>query len=157
MDDGRWRIDIKKFFLKSGGGKMNSKTEELLQRTFDFGVNCLQFLDKLPKTKVYGIITFQLEKASTSLGSNYEEAQSAESAKDFIHKVGIVLKESRESNYWLRILDKILADSKNDANLKKILTESFEFKKIFTSIKLTAEQNLDKKSSSIKHHPSNIK
>lgn len=41
---------------------MNSKTEELLQRTFDFGVNCLQFLDKLPKTKVYGIITFQLGK-----------------------------------------------------------------------------------------------
>ena len=136
---------------------MNSKTEELLQRTFDFGVNCLLFLEELPKTKVYGIITFQLGKASTSLGSNYEEAQSAESAKDFIYKVGIVLKESRESNYWLRILDKILSDSKKDENFKNILKESFELKKIFTSIKLTAEQNLDKKTSSIKHKPSNIR
>jgi four helix bundle protein len=135
---------------------MNSKTEELLQGTFDFGVNCLLFLEQLPKTKVYGIITFQLGKASTSLGSNYEEAQAAESSRDFIHKIGIVAKESRESNYWLRILDRILTGSKKDQNFKKILKESFEFKKIFTSIKLTAEQNFNRKTSSIKHHPSNI-
>lgn len=48
---------------------MNSKTEELLNRTFDFGVNCLRFLETLSKSKIYAIVTFQLAKASTSVGS----------------------------------------------------------------------------------------
>ena len=123
---------------------MNPKTEELLNRTFEFGVNCLLFLESLPKTKVNAVITFQLAKASTSIGSNYEEAQGAESSKDFIHKIGVVLKESRESNYWLRVLDAILKDEFKNSNFKFLLKESFDFKKIFTSIKLTAQQNLNK-------------
>jgi four helix bundle protein len=125
--------------------KMNSKTEELLYRTFDFGVNCLLFLEALPKSKMYAIITFQLGKASTSMGANYEEAQSAESGKDFVHKIGVVLKESRESNYWLRVLNAVLIEPKKVDKFKSILNESFELKKIFTSIKLTAQQNLDKR------------
>ena len=75
---------------------MNPKTEELLERTFLFGVDTLNFLLKLPNNKVYSIIIYQLAKASTSAGSNYEEAQAAESKRDFSHKVGIVLKEVRE-------------------------------------------------------------
>ncbi len=90
---------------------MNPKTEELLKRIFEFGVKCLLFLESLPKSKVNAVVTYQLAKASKSIGSNYEEAQAAESSKDFIHKIGVVLKESRESNYWLRVLDAIL---KND-------------------------------------------
>ncbi len=103
------------------------------------------FLESLPKSKVFAVITFQLAKASTSMGANYEEAQSAELGKDFVHKIGVVLKEARESNYWLRVLNAILIDSKKNEKLKNILNESFELKKIFTSIKLTAQQNLDKR------------
>ena len=124
---------------------MNPKTEELLKRTFDFGVNCLLFLESLPKTKVNAVVKFQLAKASTSLGSNYEEAQGAESSNDFIHKIGIVLKETRESNYWLRVLNAILSDSYKDIMFKNLLSESSDLKKIFISIKLTAQQNLKKK------------
>jgi four helix bundle protein len=47
----------------------------------------------LPSNKVYSVIIYQLAKASTSTGSNYEEAQAAESKKDFTHKVGIVLRD----------------------------------------------------------------
>lgn len=83
-----------------------------------------------------------MAKASTSIGSNYEEAQAAESSKDFIDKIGVVLKESRESNYWLRVLDAILNDDFKRSEFKLLLKESFDFKKIFTSIKLTAQQNL---------------
>jgi hypothetical protein len=53
---------------------MNPKTEELLERTFLFGVDTLNFLLKLPNNKVYSIIIYQLAKASTSTYSNYEEA-----------------------------------------------------------------------------------
>jgi four helix bundle protein len=87
MDDG---LEIKK--------TMNPKTEELLERTFRFGINCLKFLNGLPKTKINSVIVYQLAKSSTSIGSNYEEAQAAESCKDFVHKIEIVSKEARESN-----------------------------------------------------------
>jgi four helix bundle protein len=146
MFDGKWMMELNnQISIKIMEGKMNSKTEELLNRTFDFGVNCLLFLEALPKGKMYSIITFQLGKASTSMGANYEEAQSAESGKDFIHKIGVVLKEARESNYWLRVLNAILSDSSKSEKFKNILKESFELKKIFTSIKLTAQQNLTKR------------
>lgn len=123
---------------------MNPKTEELLKRTFEFGVKCLLFLESLPKTKVNAVITYQLAKAATSIGSNYEEAQAAESSKDFIHKIGVVLKESRESNYWLRVLNAILKNDYKNSEFDFLLKESFDFKKIFSSIKLTAQQNLNK-------------
>jgi len=123
---------------------MNPKTEELLKRTFEFGIKCLLFLESLPKTKVNAVITYQLAKAATSVGSNYEEAQAAESPKDFIHKIGIVLKESRECNYWLRVLDAILKKEYKNSDFEFLLKESFDFKKIYTSIKLTAQQNLNK-------------
>ena len=124
---------------------MNPKTEELLKRTFEFGVRCFLFLETLPKSKVNDVITIQLAKASTSLGSNYEEAHGAESAKDFIYKVGIILKDTNESNYWLRVLNAILPNKFKTDEFEYLLKESFEFKKMFTSIKLTAQQNLNKK------------
>lgn len=54
---------------------MNPKTEELLERTFQFGVDTLKFLMSLPKDKVFGIIVYQLGKSSTSSGSNYSPRQ----------------------------------------------------------------------------------
>ncbi len=125
---------------------MNPKTEELLDRTFRFGVNCLKFLEDLPKKKIYSIIAYQLAKSSTSMGSNYEEAQAAESTKDFVHKIGIVSKEARESNYWLRVLKEILTDSQMNEGFQFIFTESLELKKIFAAIKLTAQKKLKKES-----------
>jgi four helix bundle protein len=46
----------------------------------------------------------QYLRAGTSIGANIEEAQSAESRSDFIHKYGIAQKEAKESLYWLRLL-----------------------------------------------------
>jgi four helix bundle protein len=47
----------------------------------------------------------QLWRAVTSAGANYEEARSAESRADFIHKVRVATKELREAHYWLRVVD----------------------------------------------------
>ncbi len=119
---------------------MNPKIEELLLRVFDFGIDTLKFLFNLPKNKIYDIIIFQLAKASTSSGSNYEEAQAAESKKDFIHKIGIVLKEIRESNYWFRILSAIPPKNCSKSELERLLNESLELRKIFTTIKLNSDK-----------------
>ncbi len=119
---------------------MNPKTEQLLDRTFAFGVDTLNFLLKIPNNKVYAIIIYQLAKSSTSSGANYEEAQAAESKKDFTHKIGVVLKEVRESNYWYRVLDALLPNSNSNKELQRLLNESLELRKIFTTIKLNSDK-----------------
>jgi len=124
---------------------MNSKTEELLQRTFLFGVNTLKFLNTLPHTIANKVIIYQLAKSSTSIGANYEESQAAESKEDFVHKIGIVSKEARESKFWFRVLNELLNDEKQKAQVKILLEESEQLCKIFTSIKLTSQENKKKK------------
>lgn len=47
---------------------------------------------------------WQLLRSGTSVGANVEEAQAAQSRRDFISKNNIALKEARESHYWLRLL-----------------------------------------------------
>jgi four helix bundle protein len=49
----------------------------------------------------------QLLKCGTSPGANYEEARGAESRGDFIHKLGIVLKELKESRFWLKVIKEV--------------------------------------------------
>ena len=124
---------------------MNSKTEELLQRTFSFGVNTLKFLNTLSNTIANKVIIYQLAKSSTSIGANYEESQAAESKDDFIHKIGIVSKEARESRFWLKLLNELLTDSKPKKELEILSEESEQLCKIFTSIKLTSQENKKKK------------
>jgi four helix bundle protein len=81
------------------------KNNDLLERTFNFGVNCLKFLRKLPNDAESKLIRYQLGKSSTSLGANYEESQAGSSRADFKNKVKIALREARETHYWLRILE----------------------------------------------------
>lgn len=108
------------------------KENDLLDRTFNFGVRCLKHLRTFPDTSEYSIIKHQLGKSSTWIGANYEEAQAGSSKSDFKNKVRISLKEARESNYWLRVL-KALQDEEND-ELNYLTQESNEIKKILASI-----------------------
>lgn len=105
--------------------------EGLGNRLFEFAVQVIKYCRKLPKSKEYEIIKYQLIKSSTSSGANYEEAQGAISKPDFYNKINISLKEMRESNYWLRIIIEI---SEDDNELKYLLNESEELKKILGAI-----------------------
>ncbi len=78
---------------------MNAKTQELLDRTFTFGVNTLKFLNELPENIVLRVPKRQLARSATSIGANYEEAQAASSKRDFTYKVTIVVREARETHY----------------------------------------------------------
>ena len=75
--------------------------EGLGDRLFRFAIDALTFLGSLPKNSEAQIIRYQLAKASSSSGANYEEAQAASSKADFSNKMKIVLREMRESNYPL--------------------------------------------------------
>jgi four helix bundle protein len=101
------------------------------KRLFDFAIRVIEFCRKLPKGKEYDIIKTQLIKSSSSAGANYEEAQGAISKRDFINKINISLKEIREANFWLRIINGI---TKSESELTLLIKESEELKKILGSI-----------------------
>ena len=81
---------------------------DLQKRLFRFSVEVIKEVRNLPNSKEYQVISYQLLKSATSVGANYEEAQGAVSKADFSNKVGIALKEIRETNYWIRILIELL-------------------------------------------------
>ncbi len=108
------------------------KENDLLTRTFTFGVNCLIFLRTLPNDPESKLIRFQLGKSATSIGANYEESQAGSSKADFRNKVKIALREARESNFWLRILEKL--DHYDSEEFKILLKESTELKHILGAI-----------------------
>jgi four helix bundle protein len=108
------------------------KPNDLLERTFNFGVETLKLIRNLPKDSEYTIIRYQLGKSATSVGANYEESQAGSSKADFKNKVRIALKEARESNYWLRVI-KALGELEN-SKLDNLLQESKEIKNILAAI-----------------------
>ena len=108
------------------------RENDLLERSFNFGVDCIRFLRTLPREPEYAVIRYQLIKSSTSSGANYEESQAGSSRADFKNKVRIALKEARESNYWLRVIKKL--NDISSPELDRLLQESLELKNIFAAI-----------------------
>ena len=104
---------------------------ELQERLFRFAIDVIKMLRLLKGGSELFVIKPQLIKSSTSSGANYEEAQGAVSKADFGNKVGISLKEMRESNYWLRILKELYSNNPEILRLEK---ESSELKNILGSI-----------------------
>ena len=80
--------------------------DNLSDRFEDWAVEIIKLSAKLSKTFVGRHIGGQLVRSATSAGANYEEACGGESRSDFIHKLQIVLKEMKESLYWLRLIFK---------------------------------------------------
>lgn len=83
---------------------MNEKTGQLSDRLLDFAVSVIKITEMLPNTVAGRHVGGQLVRAGTSAGSNYEEACGAESRSDFAHKMSIVLKELKESRFWLKLI-----------------------------------------------------
>ena len=107
---------------------------DLSDRLLKFAIDTIIFLRKLPYSEEMKIIKRQLIKSSTSSGANYEEAQGGSSKADFKNKVFISLKEMRESNYWLKVVEGISEKKDINVSLKKLISESEELKNILGSI-----------------------
>ena len=112
----------------------------ILEKTFDFSLRVIEIYKFLTEKKHEFIMSKQLLRSATSIGANCEEADSAQSHKDFISKMSISLKEARETRYWIRLLlkSKYLTD-------KNILDECEAIIKILTRILLTAGDNYKEK------------
>ena len=82
------------------------KGDDIEERLLEFAVRVGKAIDALPDTRLGRHIAGQLVRSGTSPAPNYAEACAAESKKDFIHKLAIVLKELRESSVWIRLIVK---------------------------------------------------
>jgi len=100
---------------------MENKKFDLEDRLIDFAIRISEVVEVLPNTKLGNHIGNQLIRCGTSPALNCGEAQSAESTKDFIHKLKIILKELRETRICLKIIQKkpLLKPEKMDCIIKE--------------------------------------
>jgi four helix bundle protein len=78
--------------------------DELSDRLLDFGVRVIRLAGALPRGVASRHVASQLLRSGTSCGANYEEARGGESHADFVHKLIVCWKESRERLYWLKLI-----------------------------------------------------
>ena len=114
------------------------KGNDIAERLEAFAVRVLEVGKTLPRTMPGRHVARQLLRCGTSPGANYEEARAAESKADFIHKLGIALKELRESRYWLRVIAR--AGLLPPARLSAILQEADELGMILGRSIVTARR-----------------
>ncbi len=110
----------------------NNSNYDLEERTAKFAEGIIDFVRTVGPDSVNKRIIEQLVGAAGSVGANYCEATEAESKKDFIHKVGIVKKELKESKHWLRLLAK--SNSERKEEIKRFWKEAHELLLIFSKI-----------------------
>jgi four helix bundle protein len=113
-----------------------TKAVKLEERLIDFAVRIIRHTAHLPKTPAGKHIAGQILRSGTSPAPNYGEARGAESRADFVHKLGIVLKELNETSIWLRVIDR--SEMLKKELLTGIVEECRELRRIFTASVATA-------------------
>ena len=114
----------------------NGRKFDLENRLLEFTIRIISVVECLPDTRVCNYLGGQLLRSGSSPALNYGEAQAAESKKDFIHKMKIILKELRETSICLTVLNQ-----KSFIEDASLVSESKELIAIFTKSIITAQTN----------------
>jgi len=120
---------------------INGYQIDLRKRLLDFAVNSIKFLMTLPKNKEFNVFSYQYSKSSTSIGANYEEAQSS-TYKEFVSKTRISLREANESLYFLKVMNEL--EIGDDVKRKELIGECTEIGRILGSIVSKAHKKIKK-------------
>lgn len=112
---------------------------DLRKRLIRFSVDIIKLLMTLPNKKELEVFKYQLSRSATSIGANFEEAQST-SFKEFVQKMRISLREANETRYWLQILSELNIGNPNQRT--ELLNESKEIALIFGSIVSKADRKI---------------
>ena len=117
-----------------------AKDRDLRQRTMAFAIAIGEFCETLPDNYKGRHVADQLFRAGTAVAANYRAACRGRSKPDFIAKLGTVIEESDETDFWLEFaaagrLIKVGTE-------QKLRVESNELTAIFTQSQITARRNL---------------
>lgn len=125
-------VNLEESKMKESDKSFSTKNT-ILTKSFKFSVRTIKVYKILIKRDNSLIPLFkQLLRSGTSIGANISEAQSAFTKKDFINKLGISLKESRETEYWLRLLRE--CDLLSEKEFNSLHFDCVEIIKLLTSI-----------------------
>ncbi len=119
---------------------MEKRKYDLEERLIDFVLLLDKITEELPSTRLANHLASQIVRSSTSPALNYGEAQSAESQRDFIHKMQVILKELRETKICLKII--IRKKYIDTYKTKPVLIENEELIAIFAQSVKTAKSKL---------------
>ena len=120
---------------------MNDEKQKIQDRTLSFAVRVVKLCKYLSEQSgVTRVLYKQLVRSGTSIGANIREAQSAQSERDFLHKLEIALKEARETEYWLILL--VEADLIKEQRIKLLRQECEEIIKILVVITRKIKQKI---------------
>jgi four helix bundle protein len=123
----------------------NGKNFDLEDRLLEYAAAVIRLVERVPRTQAGSHVAGQLLRSASSPLSNHGEAQAAESADDFIHKLSLCLKELKESRRWLRLI-KHVPLLKPESQVDPLLDETEQLIRIFsTSIRTAQKRKLDGK------------
>jgi four helix bundle protein len=123
---------------EGGAGDSGQRRFDLEERLLEYAVRIIRLVDALPASRAGRHAADQLLRCGTSPLANHGELQGAESRNDFIHKLGLCLKEIREARRWLRLVHRVplLKPSKVDP----LIAETESLIKIFAASIRTAKR-----------------
>ena len=121
---------------------MDRRGEDLEERLLDFAARVGRVVDALPNTRLGRHVAGQLIRCGTSPAPNYAEACAAESKRDFIHKLGVALKELRESRSWIQLILK--SELLPEPRMATLLDETEQLCSIVGKSIVTAKANQEK-------------
>lgn len=125
--------------------KVNEKSQPyknaVLEKSFNFSIRIIKLYKHIKqKDRDIEPLLKQVLRSGTSIGANITEAQSAYTKKDFINKLGISLKEARESEYWIKLLTATNhLDKSESASIQK---DCEELIKLLTTIIKSSKKNI---------------
>ncbi len=112
--------------------------DQLNNKSVRFAVRIVKLHYYLRKNHEF-VISNQIIRSGTSIGANINEANYGQSKADFISKLSIALKETAETEYWLKVI--YYSEMINDKMFESIITDCLEIKKMLISSLNTAKRN----------------
>jgi four helix bundle protein len=118
----------------------NPKRRDIQERAYAFACRIVRLnLYLAKKNNITRTLSAQILRCGTSIGANLQEADAAQSKRDFIAKGYIALKEARETHYWLRLL--VDCELVSCSRLSPLIQEANELVAILSSIVKNAHRN----------------
>jgi four helix bundle protein len=118
--------------------RVNPQADALKARTKQFALNVIRLVGTLPRIPAAEVMGRQLLKSGTSIAANYRSACRSRSHAEFVARIGIVLEEADESEFWLELFSE--SELPNVRVPAALLAESRELRAIFAASSLTARQ-----------------
>jgi four helix bundle protein len=112
----------------------------LNDKSIAFAVRIIKLHDYLIKTKKETIVSKQIVRSGTSIGADVNEASYGQSKADFVSKMHIALKETAETEYWLKLLT--MSEYISEEMGKSLLSDCLEIKRILIASINTAKENM---------------